>query len=143
MKNEVYELMCNSMHIHRTNKLQVSTQSFMSLVTFRKMLFVVASLLVAQLTFAQTQIITLTANINNSIISNDRYRVFVTKSDTLNSTPSSIELLPQALNNLNVEDTEATYWILITLNKTDSQPWFIEFLDAHIKPASYRRMLIM
>jgi two-component system, sensor histidine kinase LadS len=99
--------------------------------TFRKFLYVLTTLLIAERAVAQTPVIDLNEHTNNTIITNDRYRVFVTKLDTMNVTPSSVYQLPQALNRLNVEDTEATYWVLISLNKTDSQPWFIEFLDAH------------
>jgi two-component system, sensor histidine kinase LadS len=88
-------------------------------------LFAVASVL------SQTPVIQLTQEINNQIIKSDQYEVFIAPTDSINYTPTTVRYLTKARSNLNIEDTEVIYWICMTVNKTDNEKWFLEFLDAH------------
>ncbi len=80
---------------------------------------------------AQTPIIQLTQEINNQLVKSDQYAVFIANTDTIDYTPTTVQNLAKAKSNLNIEDTGVTHWICMTVNKTNNEKWFLEFLDAH------------
>jgi two-component system, sensor histidine kinase LadS len=88
-------------------------------------------LLTGRPAMSQTRVIQLTQQSNNQLIKPDQYVVFIATSDSTNYTPTTVLNLTRAPSNLNIEDTEATYWIWMRVNKANNEKWFLEFLDAH------------
>ncbi len=82
-------------------------------------------------TMAEQPIIDLNEKTNNLRIYPNNYTV-VSTNDKIIYTPTTLKKLIPLRNAINIENTNATYWVHIKINKRNTEKWFLEFLDAHI-----------